>query len=105
MSGVFVTGTGAVSPAGWGVPPLWDCVLAAQPVQAESLPRPGWESPLMIRHTPELKPRPAFLSHPRLRRTSAISSYAVAAALEALGTEAGPSARPLERLGIILCVM
>jgi 3-oxoacyl-(acyl-carrier-protein) synthase len=59
----------------------------------------------MIRRAQQLKPRPAFLSHPRLRRASAISSYAVAAALEALGPEAEPTARPPERLGIILCVM
>jgi hypothetical protein len=43
------------------------------------------------------------MTHPRLRRTSPIAQHAVAAALEALGTDAANDVA--QRLGIVLCVM
>jgi hypothetical protein len=45
------------------------------------------------------------MAHARLRRTSPITQYAVAAALEALGDDAASVNNGLLRLGIILCVM
>jgi 3-oxoacyl-(acyl-carrier-protein) synthase len=58
-----------------------------------------------VRQVPVPVPRPQFLAHARLRRASAISHYAVSAALEALGDEAtGGSDRRL-KLGIVYCAM
>jgi hypothetical protein len=67
------------------------------------LERPGWTTPLNCRPVPEPSPRPAFLTHPRLRRTSPITHYAAAAALEAMSpfnalTNAG------NRVGVVMCV-
>lgn len=100
MSNIFVHGVGAVSPAGWGIPALRDSLTNPEAIPAQSLSRPGWERPLQTRAVPAPNPRPAFFGHTRLRRTSPISQYAVAAALEALGSE-----KSSPRLGVILCVM
>lgn len=98
---IFVRGLGAVSPAGWGVPALLQVVRAGQPLAGQALARPGWEEPLRVRRVPPPAPRPAFLGHPRLRRTSPISQFAAAAAIEALGGEI--EAWRGARLGIVFC--
>ncbi len=105
MSGVYVNGLGAVSPAGWGVAALRDAVAAGTALPSKNLARPGWEKPLMVRQVPPANPRPAFFAHPRLRRTSPISQYVVAAALESLGPDAALVSAGKLRLGVILCVM
>jgi 3-oxoacyl-(acyl-carrier-protein) synthase len=104
MSRIFVTGWGAVSPAGWTVAALRDAVHQniAPPVSA--LPRPGWETPLSARSVPPPAVRPEFLSHPRLRRASPITHYAASAALQAIAPlRANPAARNA-RLGVIACL-
>lgn len=101
MSDVFIRGVGAVSPAGWGVSSLRKSLDAATRLPPRDLVRPGWEKPLQVRQAPAAQPRPSFLSHARLRRTSPITHYAVAAALEALGEDAAHASR----IGIIVCVM
>lgn len=105
MSAVFVHGIGAVSPAGWGIGPLRIAVARGTPLPAASLPRPGWEKPLMVRKTPTPQTRPGFLAHARLRRTSPISQYVVAAALEAIGSDAALVSTSQLRLGVVLCAM
>jgi len=45
------------------------------------------------------------MAHARLRRTSPITRYAVAAAVEALGDDAPKASSGALRLGIVLCVM
>jgi 3-oxoacyl-(acyl-carrier-protein) synthase len=105
VSRIFVRGTGAVSPAGWGVEPLRAAVELGQPPPAKELSRPGWQKPLPARNVPPPNPRPAFLGHARLRRSSPISQYAVAAAVEALGVEAKQVADGSIRLGIVFCAM
>jgi len=100
LSRVYVAGIGAVSPAGWGVPALSDALMKAALLPNQSLQRPGWKRALRVRQVPPPTARPAFLAHPRLRRSSPVSQYAVAAALEALGRDAAPT-----RLGIVQCVM
>jgi 3-oxoacyl-(acyl-carrier-protein) synthase len=45
------------------------------------------------------------MTHPRLRRTSPISHFAMGAALEALGNQAAEPAKPPAGLGIVLCVL
>jgi 3-oxoacyl-(acyl-carrier-protein) synthase len=101
MSGVFVRGAGAVSPAGWGLGALRAALAGGTALPDKELLRPGWEKPLRARPVPAFPSRPAFLGHARFRRVSPISHYAVAAALEALG-EDSPNAG---HLGIIMCVM
>ena len=103
MSRIFVHGVGAVSPAGWGSGTLVEAVNRGEPLPLQPLPRPGQEHPLMVRRVPAPQPRPAFLAHPRLRRTSPISHFAVGAALEALGADQAAVAAGQLRLGIIFC--
>jgi 3-oxoacyl-(acyl-carrier-protein) synthase len=105
MTEVYVRGIGAVSPAGWGVAPLRDAIHAAAPIANKDLPRPGRDKPLVVRQVPAPAPRPTFLTHARLRRTSPISHYVVAAALEALGDDTGRISAGSLRIGIVVCAM
>ena len=98
MSELFVHGIGAVSPAGWGVSALRASLKSAAALPAKKLPRPGGKT-LQVRVVPPPSLKLPFFANPRLRRTSGISQFAVAAALEALGEARSP------RLGIVLCVM
>lgn len=102
MSDIFVCGTGVVSPAGWGMQPFRDAIARGEALPTKELPRPG-HTPLKVRQVPPANPRPAFLAHARLRRTSPIAHYAVSAALEALGTDAAKVTSGALRLGIIYC--
>ena len=104
MSKIFVAGLGAVSPAGWNVAALRDALDKGEPLQVQALPRPGWEKPLPARLVPNPPVRPEFLAHPRLRRSSPITHYAAAAALEAVaGLRTDPAAKNC-RLGIVVCL-
>ncbi len=105
MSRVFVHGQGAVSPAGWGVPALRASLKNQRPLPVQSLARPGWDKPLLVRLVPPPPVRPAFAAHPRLRRASPITHYAVGAALEALGRDAGLILSGGLRLGIVTCTL
>ena len=105
MSRVFIQGVGAVSPAGWGVESMRGALAKGEAIPLKDLARPGQARPLRVRPVPPPAARPAFLAHPRLRRTSPISHFAVAAALEALGTDAARVADGSLRLGIVACVM
>jgi 3-oxoacyl-(acyl-carrier-protein) synthase len=103
MNRVFVCGLGSVSPAGWTVEALRDALAKNEPLPTQPLTRPGWQTPLQMRPVPNPAVRPSFLAHPRLRRTSPITHYAAAAALEAVksvqqGTEVHC------RIGIIVCL-
>ena len=105
VSRVFVHGQGAVSPAGWGVPALRASLINQQPLPVQTLARTGWDQPLPVRLVPPPPGRPPFLAHPRLRRASPISHYAVGAALEALGQDAGLIRSGGLRLGIVTCTL
>ncbi len=105
MSGVFIAGVGAVSPAGWGVSALRDAVERGTALPVKELARPGWKKPLRARTVPAPNPRPAFFGHARLRRSSPISQYAVAAALEALGDDSSKVSDGSRRLGVVFCAM
>ncbi len=103
MSRVFVCGLGAVSPAGWTVAALREALNKRTCLPEEPLERPGWAKPLRFRPIPAPAQRPAFLAHPRLRRSSPVTHYSASAALEAVkairpGNSPGPS------LGIIVCL-
>ncbi|MCX6927492.1 MAG: hypothetical protein NT154_30440 [Verrucomicrobia bacterium] len=103
MSRVFVCGLGAVSPAGWGVDLLSDALEKGMPLPSQPLDRPGWTKPLRARLVPNPVPRPAFLAHPRLRRTSPITQYAAGAALEAVAELQSPPS-PEHRVGVVVCL-
>jgi len=107
MSRIFVAGLGAVSPAGWNVTALREALAQGEPLPVQPLARPGWENTarsLRVRPVPPPPVRPEFLAHPRLRRTSPITHYAAAAALEATAAwRALPTAKNL-RLGVIACL-
>ena len=103
MSRIFIAGMGAVSPAGWNVAALREALGRGEPLPVQSVERPGWEQPLRVRPVPNPAVRPEFLAHPRLRRTSPITHYIVATALEA---NAGwRASRDLKhRLGLVVCL-
>lgn len=103
MSRVFVSGAGAVSPAGWGLGLFRAALSAGVPLPIEPLARPGWDRPLRARLVPAPNPRPAFLAHPRLRRAGQITHYAAAAALEAVAA-LRPSGAARAPLGLIVCL-
>jgi hypothetical protein len=105
MNFLEVQGIGVVSPAGWGLESFREAMRAGKTLPVQDVERPGWEKPLRARRVPAPQNKPAFLAQPRLRRTSPISHYAVAAALEALGNDAELVRAGQLRLGIILCVM
>lgn len=105
MSRICVRGIGAVSPAGWGVVALRDCLAKGEPLATESMERPLWPHPLPCRTVPPLQPRTEFLNHPRFRRTSPVSQYAMAAAGEALGADAELVRAGELQLGVVCCVM
>ncbi|HEY0551535.1 MAG TPA: beta-ketoacyl synthase N-terminal-like domain-containing protein, partial [Verrucomicrobiae bacterium] len=102
---IFIHGTGAVSPAGWGKNSLLDAIAAGRPLPTKGMLRPGANTSLRVRQVPPPNPRPAWLAHSRLRRASPITQYMVAAALEAVGTEAARVMEGSLRLGVIVSVM
>ncbi|HTL56854.1 MAG TPA: hypothetical protein VL361_14330 [Candidatus Limnocylindrales bacterium] len=105
MNPVFIRGAGAVSPAGWGLTALRQTLQERKAVPANEVSQPNWPHPLRVRNVPRPAARPAFITHPRLRRSSPIAQYAVGAALEALGNDAQNAAAGSFRLGIIFCAM
>lgn len=98
VSRIYIRGCGAVSPAGWGVKPLLEALENKTNLPTQTVAGPSKN--FTIRNVPTPNPRPAFLAHPRLRRASAISQYATAAALEALGNLRTST----QRLGIVVGV-
>jgi hypothetical protein len=116
VSRVFVCGLGAVSPAGWELASLRTALQNHSSLPITCLPSPSRAQPLRTRAVPPPPARPAFLAHPRLRRTSPITHYAAAAVLEALGSrfsvlggtapaspQASSVAQARPRLGLIGC--
>src|ERR1700677_302741 len=101
MNSIFIHGVGAVSPAGWGMDFLRRALDEQQPLAVAPLARPGWERPLPVRRVPEQKSPP--LNPARLRRSSPMSLYAAAAAMEAL-QQGGFAGGAGHRLGILFCV-
>lgn len=105
MSRVFVKGWGAVSPAGWGTAELVHALDDGIPLPTRELARPGWQTTLRVRSVPKPPSRPAFLAHPRLRRSSSVAHFTLAASIEALGDDGPEVASRAIRLGVVFCVM
>jgi 3-oxoacyl-(acyl-carrier-protein) synthase len=102
MNSIFVAGLGAVSPAGWDVAALRTALDQGRPLPLQSLVRPGTDQSLPARLVTNPLTRPAFLAHPRLRRSSPVTHYAVAAALEALSGLRAAAGASKPRLGVIV---
>jgi hypothetical protein len=100
VSGVFITGLGVVSPAGWGLQAFDAALTEHQALPVQELDRPGWSKSLRFLPVPAPVPRPACFAHPRLRRVSPITHYATAAAMEALGEQHNSSVS----LGLVVCL-
>ncbi len=101
---IFVHGVGAVSPAGWDAPALSAALEAGRPCSTSPLDA-GAGRRLDVRRVPPRADRPPALQHPRLRRSSAVSQFAVCASVEALGGDAAPGVFGPGRLGIVCTVM
>ncbi len=109
MSRIHVSGLGAVSSAGWGVPALMEAVATGRRPEVSLLEREtaGGE----VRATEVLRvPKPAdrgvIPRSPRLRRASTVGKHAAAAAAEALGPERLAAAQAGGfRLGVISTLM
>jgi len=97
---ITIAGTGAVSAAGWGMAALLAAMEAGVPLPVDALTG-GQGGTLPVRRVPKPVERPAFLAHPRLRRSSPISQFAAAAALEALG----PDFDRTRRTGVIFTLL
>lgn len=104
MSAIYIYGSGAVTPAGWGLAALSDALNRGQPIATKPVERPGNQPQLRARTVPPPSPRPSFLAHPRLRRASPIVHYTVAAALEALNGSPLPLPPP-DRMGLVFCTV
>ncbi|WP_395743095.1 hypothetical protein [Prosthecobacter sp.] len=106
MAPVRIRGVGAVSSAGWTAAAMHEAVLTGTPLPATPCARPGdvraW--PCDSRFAPATPPE-KIARHPRLRRSSAITRYSVAAALEALADGGHDPAAPPARLGILFVMM
>ncbi len=100
---ITIGGIGAVSAAGWGVPPLLGALDQGAPLPLDYIARPGPDTirTLPVRRVPKPVNPPAFLAHARLRRSSPISKFAAAAALEALGNNPAKA----HRTGVIFTLL
>ncbi len=102
MNGIQVLGCGVVSPAGWGIGAFRAALENGTGLKTVEETGAGgriWP----MRRVPAREGRPAWMLNPRMRRSGLISQYAMAAAWEALGGEAGRGGG--EGLGVICCVM
>lgn len=103
---IHIRGVGAVSSAGWSAAAMHEAVLAGTPLPSAPVIRPGdvrtW--PCESRFAPASPPE-KIARHPRLRRSSAITRYSVAAAMEALADAGHDPAAPPPGLGILFVMM
>jgi len=105
MSRIIAAGWGAVSPAGWTAAELVAALQKGESLPVEESVRAGTTKTLRARKVPKPAVRPAFITHPRFRRTSPVSQFAVSAALEALGEDRALVEQGALRLGVVFCVM
>jgi 3-oxoacyl-(acyl-carrier-protein) synthase len=101
-----ITGTGAVSSAGWGVAAMMEALNSHAVIPVSLLERPLGDSVVRtpVRRVPEAAANMPKSS--RLRRASPITRFAAAAAMEALGAErAAESLAGRLRVGVILTLV
>ena len=98
MTGTIITGLGWVTPLGRDLEAVWQAIVRGERTSATEIDT-GYGGKMPVLRIPEetLKDAAAF---PRLRRSSAISLFAVAAALDAV-KQAGLDAGQLQRTALI----
>ncbi len=94
MPPLHITGLGAVTPAGWGIPALRHALQRGRPLPTTPLERPGLPTPLAIRRVPPPPTRPRVITQPPPRRTSPPPHYTLAAPRGALGPTPPPPQPP-----------
>jgi len=109
MSRIVVLGSGAVSPAGWGVGPLMEALDSGQVIEPTCVEREtsgGHTISTPVVKVPALTDRSLLPRSPRLRRASTLGKFAAAAALEALGKDRLEAAKAGEiRVGVVCTMM
>jgi hypothetical protein len=100
---IRITGTGAVSSAGWGVAAMMDALDSGARAELSELVRERKHGDPVATPVLRVPAAPSTLpKSPRLRRVSPVSKFAAAAAMEALGTERAAKVASGEiRLGVI----
>ena len=102
----FITGWGAVSPAGWSAGALREALAADAQLPIITEKRSENAPHRHMRKVPPLAPMPDWMKNARLRRTTTAARYAVHAALEALGEKNRALVQSgALRLGIVFCTM
>jgi 3-oxoacyl-(acyl-carrier-protein) synthase len=91
-----IRGMGWVTPLGHSVPAVWDKLLHGEEARAETI-----SSPVSRQIYPAFRVSASPPAHPRLRRSSAISRFAVAAGLAALEDAAITPGLDAERIALI----
>jgi hypothetical protein len=104
---IRITGSGAVSTAGWGVPALMEVLDSGTRPALSELSRERKCGAPVVTSVMRVPPAPPTLpKSPRLRRVSPISKFAVGAAIEALGPERMAKAAAGElRLGVVCALL
>ena len=109
MSRITISGTGAVSPAGWGVDALMDLLRSGGKPECSSVERKTSDGTVItttVARVPALADKSRLPRSPRLRRTSPIGKFTAAAALEAIGAERLAAAQVGEiRVSVICSLM
>jgi 3-oxoacyl-(acyl-carrier-protein) synthase len=102
--GIYITGWGAVSPAGWGVAPLYEAIKEGAPLPCSASHRGEAAPKCCTRKVPALTPIPDWMKHTRMRRTTAAARHAVGAAIEAMGPERLAAAQSGQwKAGVVFC--
>ena len=105
-SRIEIAGWGAVSPAGWSSADLLAAVESGEPLSHGISEREGRRQPVPVRRVPKPAEKYSWLRQPRLRRTSPIARFCVAAALEAIGESRMAAVEKGEhRLGVIYALV
>jgi 3-oxoacyl-(acyl-carrier-protein) synthase len=106
MSRITISGTGAVTPAGWGVGFLMEMLAGDARPEHSMLEREAANGLVLssrVARVPKLEDRSLLPRNPRLRRVSPIGKFAAAAAFEALGAERLAAAQAGELRVAVIC--
>ena len=100
---IRITGTGAVSSAGWGAPAMMEALDSGARPELSELTRERKQGEPVATPVLRVPAAPSTLpKSPRLRRVSPVSKFAAAAAMEALGPERATLVASGEiRLGVV----
>lgn len=108
MSRIVIQGTGAVTPAGWGVPAMMEALDARRLPERTMLERQTEQGNTIttpVATVPKLTDRSLLPKSPRLRRASALGKYAAAAMFEALGEERFQAAKAGDLRVAVICTL